>query len=92
MLCGYKEAGGLSMAENDEVPTLKEAIEQWLGVQLPAIPLPQTVRNLDKAIAKVVSLRVKISKNESARIPKKRVREEGLRSRVCIERKKKSGS
>src|SRR5882762_4353288 len=37
-----------------ELPTLRDLIAQWLGFQLPTIPLPQTVRNLDKAIAKIV--------------------------------------
>src|SRR5262249_33357498 len=42
------------MTGGEELPTLKEAIEQWLGIQLPAIHLPQTLKNTDKAIAKIV--------------------------------------
>ena len=42
------------MVDGDELPTIGEALSNWLGVQLPSIPLPQTVKNFDKAIAKVV--------------------------------------
>jgi hypothetical protein len=42
------------MADEDEVPTLRSALENWLGVQLPTVSLPQTIKNIDKAIAKIV--------------------------------------
>jgi hypothetical protein len=45
------------MSNDDELPTLGEALGAWLGVKLPSIPLPQTIRNLDKAIGKVRSAR-----------------------------------
>src|SRR5262249_41491411 len=53
------------MSDNGELPTLKQVIEQWLGVQLPAISMPQTVKNTDKAIAKIV---LAIGENLEARI------------------------
>ena len=37
---------------NEELPTLKQVIEQYVGFQLPGLPpLPQTAKNLDKAVA-----------------------------------------
>lgn len=36
------------------LPTLSEAIANWLGFQLPSIPMPQTVKNLDKAVGQVL--------------------------------------
>jgi hypothetical protein len=44
----------MSEGEKSQIPTLGEKISEWFGVQLPSIPLPQTLRNLDKAIGKVV--------------------------------------
>jgi hypothetical protein len=38
----------------DELPTIGDLVSNWLGVQLPTIPLPQTLRNIDKAIGKIV--------------------------------------
>jgi hypothetical protein len=42
------------MPGDDELPTIGQAISNWLGVQLPSVTLPQTLRNVDKAIAKLV--------------------------------------
>lgn len=42
------------MADGDKLPTISEAISNWLGVQLPSLHAPQTLKNLDKAISKVV--------------------------------------
>jgi Protein of unknown function (DUF2806) len=39
---------------DDQLPTIGQLVSNWLGVQLPAIPLPQTLRNIDKAIGKVI--------------------------------------
>ncbi len=39
---------------NESLPTLREAIESYLGIQLPTVPLPQTLKNTDKAIAKII--------------------------------------
>ena len=39
---------------DDELPTIGDLVSNWLGVQLPTIPLPQTLRNIDKAIGKIV--------------------------------------
>jgi hypothetical protein len=42
------------MSEINQLPTIREAISNWLGVQLPLIPMPQTLKNIDKAVAKLV--------------------------------------
>jgi hypothetical protein len=39
---------------DDKLPTIGEAISQWLGVQLPSISMPQTLKNVDKAVAKII--------------------------------------
>ena len=44
-------------ADLDQLPTLKQALEQWLGVQLPGLPsLPNTLKNLDKACAAMLDV------------------------------------
>ena len=53
------------MADNEELPTIGEAISQWLGVRLPTIPLPQTRKNIDKALGKLV---LAVGENLEARI------------------------
>ena len=35
-------------------PTLGQLISNWLGVQLPAVALPQTFKNIDKAVGKII--------------------------------------
>jgi hypothetical protein len=40
--------------KGDELPTIAEVLSQWLGVQLPTVRMPQTLKNLDKAFAKIV--------------------------------------
>lgn len=42
------------MSSSDNLPTIWDAFWNWLGVQAPVIPLPQTLKNLDKAIGTVV--------------------------------------
>jgi hypothetical protein len=42
------------MLENDGLPTIGELISNWLGVRLPTVTLPQTLKNVDKAIAKII--------------------------------------
>jgi hypothetical protein len=42
------------MADPRELPSIGQLISEWLGVQLPSIPMPQTRKNLDKALGKVV--------------------------------------
>jgi hypothetical protein len=42
------------MPDNNELPTIGQLISNWLGVQLPTVALPQTLKNIDKAIAKIV--------------------------------------
>jgi hypothetical protein len=39
---------------SDQLPTISEAIFNWFGVQPPAIPMKQTLKNLDKALSKIV--------------------------------------
>jgi hypothetical protein len=42
------------MPDNDELPTIGQAISNWLGVRLPAVALPQTLKNIDKAIGRII--------------------------------------
>ena len=36
------------------LPSMSDWIANWLGFQLPSIPMPQTVRNFDKAVGKIL--------------------------------------
>jgi Protein of unknown function (DUF2806) len=38
------------------LPTLSEKIWGWFGLQVPSIPLPQTVKNLDKALGRLIAV------------------------------------
>src|SRR6516165_8949348 len=40
--------------DNNELPTLGQYLSQWLGFQLPSIPWPHTLKNLDKAVSQIV--------------------------------------
>jgi Protein of unknown function (DUF2806) len=40
--------------DDSELPTLGQYLSQWLGFQLPSIPWPHTLRNLDKAVSQIV--------------------------------------
>ncbi|MCK1391621.1 DUF2806 domain-containing protein [Bradyrhizobium sp. 1] len=51
--------------ESAGLPTLSEAIANWLGFQLPSIPMPQTVKNVDKAVGQVL---LAAGENAAARI------------------------
>ncbi|EKS38748.1 DUF2806 domain-containing protein [Afipia clevelandensis] len=43
------------MADDSEnLPTIRGWLESWLGFQLPTIPMPNTLKNLDKAISTIV--------------------------------------
>lgn len=43
------------MTQNsDDLPTIKGWLESWIGFQIPSIPMPNTLKNLDKAIGTVV--------------------------------------
>lgn len=42
------------MSDGDNLPSLRDYISNWLGFRLPAVPLPQTVKNFDKAIGKIL--------------------------------------
>jgi hypothetical protein len=53
------------MPEGDELPTIGELVSNWLGVQLPALPMRQTAKNLDKALSKIV---LALGENLEARI------------------------
>jgi hypothetical protein len=39
---------------DNELPTIGQTISRWLGVQLPAVAMPQTLKNIDKAIGKII--------------------------------------
>jgi hypothetical protein len=42
------------MSDSNDLPTIWDSIWNWFGVRAPIIPMPQTLKNLDKAIGKVV--------------------------------------
>jgi hypothetical protein len=42
------------MPDSDNLPTIRQWIWDWLGIPLPAVPLPQTLKNLDKAVGKIL--------------------------------------
>lgn len=44
----------MSTEKLPDLPSASDALSNWLGFKLPAIPLPQTVRNVDKAVARLV--------------------------------------
>lgn len=44
------------LAPIDDKPSLGEYIERWLPFKLPSIPFPQTRKNFDKAVSKLVLL------------------------------------
>lgn len=50
---------------DEPLPSLGEIVSQWLGFQLPSISLPQTLKNLDKAVGKLL---LASSENAEARI------------------------
>jgi hypothetical protein len=47
------------------LPTLSDWLAGWLGFQLPVIPMPQTVKNIDKAVGKIL---LAAGENAEARI------------------------
>jgi hypothetical protein len=47
------------------IPTLSDKIAEWLGFQLPSIPMPQSMKNLDKAVGKIL---LAVGENAEARI------------------------
>lgn len=49
----------------NSLPTMGDWIASWLGFQLPSIPMPQTVKNLDKAVGKIL---LAAGENAEARI------------------------
>jgi hypothetical protein len=48
-----------------ELSTIREKLSAVLGIKIPAIALPQTVRNLDKALARLIDA---TSENFASRI------------------------
>jgi len=53
------------MSKGDELPTIGQLISNWLGVQLPTVPMPQTLKNFDKAVSKIL---LAAGENAEARI------------------------
>ncbi|WP_210316036.1 DUF2806 domain-containing protein [Bradyrhizobium sp. cir1] len=47
-------AGDLQNQGQGGLPTLGDWLANWLGFQLPSIPMPQTAKNLDKAVGKIL--------------------------------------
>ena len=48
-----------------ELPTIGQTISNWLGVQLHTVALPQTLKNIDKAVGKIILV---VGENFEARI------------------------
>lgn len=69
------------MAGEENLPTFYDLISNWLGVQLPTWPLPQTRKNLDKAIGKIL---LAAGENVEARI-KANTGEAKTRGKINIE-------
>jgi hypothetical protein len=40
--------------DKTKLPTIWQALSEWLGVQLPTAHMPQTLKNADKALARVL--------------------------------------
>jgi Protein of unknown function (DUF2806) len=61
--------GASAMADVDDspepLPNFKDWVESYLGFQLPSVPLPRTLKNADKALAKVV---LALGENVEARV------------------------
>jgi uncharacterized protein DUF2806 len=38
----------------DSLPTIRDWLSNWLGFQLPSLPMPQAMKNLDKAVGKIL--------------------------------------
>jgi Protein of unknown function (DUF2806) len=53
------------MPNDNDLPSISNYISNWLGFQLPAISLPQTVKNFDKAIGNIL---LAVGENMEARI------------------------
>jgi hypothetical protein len=62
--------------DDDKLPTIWEALSQWLGVQLPTvqIPLLQTRKNVDKALSRIV---LALGRNAEARVDRNTAGVEG---------------
>jgi hypothetical protein len=65
------------------LPTLSDWIASWLGFQLPSIPMPQTVKNLDKAVGKILlaageNAEVRIKSNTGKAKAKGKIDVEGM--------------
>jgi hypothetical protein len=39
-----------------DLPTIGEMLSDWLGVKLPTLAVPQTARNIDKAVARLIAV------------------------------------
>jgi hypothetical protein len=52
-------------AGDNALPSMSDWLANWLGFQLPTIPMPQTVKNLDKAVGKIL---LAAGENAEARI------------------------
>src|SRR5262245_50108275 len=68
--------GGGIMAEGDKLPTIWQALSDWLGVELPTIstPLPRTRKNFDKALSTVL---LALGENVAARLRRSTATVEG---------------
>jgi hypothetical protein len=53
------------VTDESGLPTLGDKLSEWLGFQLPTFPIPQTIRNIDKAAGRIVGA---MGENAEARI------------------------
>ncbi len=71
------------MPDNDGLPTIGQLISNWLGVQLPNVAMPQTLKNIDKAIGKIVlaggeNIEARITGNTATAKAKNKINVDGL--------------
>lgn len=71
------------MAEGGGVPSLRDWLSNWLGFHIPTVSMPQTVKNLDKAVSRILlaageNVEVRIKANGGKHRAKGKIDVEGM--------------